>query len=73
MASLMEEPRSKAGSSGHGVLDSEEVASLTGTRAVVEGSIPGRQLAHAIAAAGLAFRSGKELKPALHPWGATRG
>lgn len=54
-------------------LDSEEVASLTGIWAVVEGSLPGRQLAHAIAAASLAFRSGEELKPALHPWGATRG
>lgn len=73
MASLTEEPRSKAGSSGHGASDSEEVASLTGTRAVVEGSLPGRQLAHVIAAAGLAFQSGEELNPALHPWGATWG
>ena len=73
MTSLSEELRSKAGSSRHRGLDSEEVASLTGIWAVVEGSLPGRQLAHAIVAASLAFRSGEELKPALHPWGATRG
>lgn len=41
MVSLTEEPRSEAGSSGHGGSDSEEVASLTGTWAVVEGSLPG--------------------------------
>ena len=71
MVSLTEEPRSEAGSSEHGGSDCEEVASLTGTRAGVEGSLPGRQLAHTIQAAGLAFQSVEELNRALHPWGAS--
>lgn len=54
MASLTEEPRSKAGSSRHRGLTRGEVASLPGIWAR-EGSFQaGIQLAHAIAAASLA-------------------